>query len=54
MQTYIQVDYVRVYALSAQPKLSVPASKVNRAVLLDAIRGITLASAELHVVYSRK
>jgi phosphatidylethanolamine-binding protein (PEBP) family uncharacterized protein len=43
-----------VYALSAQPTLSVPAAQVNRAVLLDAIRDITLASAELHVTYSRK
>jgi gluconolactonase len=42
-----------VYALSAQPKLSVPASQVNRAKLLDAIKDITLASAELHVVYAR-
>ena len=40
-----------VYALSAQPQLST--SQVNRAVLLDAIKGITLASAELHVVYAR-
>jgi phosphatidylethanolamine-binding protein (PEBP) family uncharacterized protein len=43
-----------VYALSAQPQLSVPASQVNRDVLLDAIRDITLASAELHVIYTRK
>ncbi|NJD60990.1 MAG: hypothetical protein C3F13_16085 [Anaerolineales bacterium] len=43
-----------VYALSAQPQLSVPASQVNRAVLLEAIRDITLASAELHVTYTRK
>jgi gluconolactonase len=43
-----------VYALSAQPQLSVPANQVTRAVLLDAIRGITLASAEMHVSYSRK
>jgi gluconolactonase len=43
-----------VYALSAEPQLSVPASQVNRAVLLDAIRDITLSSAELNVTYSRK
>ncbi len=49
-KTYIYT----VYALSAQPKLSVPADKVTRAVLLDAIRGITLASAELNVTYTRK
>ena len=42
-----------VYALSAQPQFSVPASSVNRDVLLDAIRDITLASAELQVVYAR-
>jgi len=42
-----------VYALSAQPQLSVPAQQVNRAALLDAIKNITLASAELHVVYAR-
>jgi Raf kinase inhibitor-like YbhB/YbcL family protein len=43
-----------VYALSVEPKLWVPASQVNRAALLDAIRDITLASAEIHVTYSRK
>ena len=42
-----------VYALSAQPQLSMPAAQVNRAVLLEAIQDITLASAELHVVYAR-
>ena len=42
-----------VYALSAQPQLSVPASQVNRAVLLDAIKDITLASAEMSVVFAR-
>ncbi len=49
-KTYIYT----VYALSAQPQLSVPANKVTRAVLLDAIRDITLAGAELHVTYTRK
>jgi len=43
-----------VYALSAQPRFSVPAAQVNREVLLNAIQDITLASAELHVTYSRK
>jgi Raf kinase inhibitor-like YbhB/YbcL family protein len=43
-----------VYALSAEPQLSVPSSQVTRAVLLDAIKDITLASAELHVTYTRK
>ncbi len=43
-----------VYALSAEPQLSVPASQVSRAVLLDAMKNITLASAELSVVYARQ
>lgn len=43
-----------VYALSAQPQFSVTASQVNRAVLLAAIKDITLDRAELHVIYSRK
>jgi len=42
-----------VYALSAEPQLSVPPSKVNRDVLLDAIQDITLASATLNVTYTR-
>jgi phosphatidylethanolamine-binding protein (PEBP) family uncharacterized protein len=42
-----------VYALSAQPQFTVPASQITRAVLLDAIKDITLASAEMHVVYAR-
>jgi gluconolactonase len=42
-----------VYALSAQPQISIPANKVNRAALLEAIQDISLASAELHVVYAR-
>lgn len=42
-----------VYALSAEPILSVPASQVSRAVLLEAINDLTLASAEMSVVYSR-
>jgi phosphatidylethanolamine-binding protein (PEBP) family uncharacterized protein len=43
-----------VYALSAQPQFTVPASQVNREVLLAALQSITLASAELHVTYARK
>lgn len=42
-----------VYALSAQPQLSIPASQVNRDALLKAIQNITLASAELRVTYAR-
>jgi phosphatidylethanolamine-binding protein (PEBP) family uncharacterized protein len=40
-----------VYALSAQPRFSV--LKVTRDVLLEAIKDITLASAELNVSYTR-
>lgn len=43
-----------VYALSAQPQITVPAEEVNRDVLLDAIKDITLASAELHTIYARQ
>jgi gluconolactonase len=43
-----------VYALSAEPNFPVPASQVNRAALLEAIKNITLASAELNVTYTRK
>ncbi len=43
-----------VYALSAEPQLTVPAAQVDRATLLAAIKDITLDSAELHVTYSRK
>lgn len=42
-----------VYALSAQPKIILPESEVSRAVLLDAMKDITLASAELDVIYAR-
>ncbi len=42
-----------VYALSAQPQFSVPASQVNLDVLLAAIQDITLASTELNVSYTR-
>jgi phosphatidylethanolamine-binding protein (PEBP) family uncharacterized protein len=43
-----------VYSLSRQPELPAPATEVSRDILLDAIRDITLASAELHVTYTRK
>ncbi|MBK7451920.1 MAG: YbhB/YbcL family Raf kinase inhibitor-like protein [Anaerolineales bacterium] len=42
-----------IYALSAEPTLSVPASEVSRDVLLDAIKDITLANATLNVTYTR-
>jgi phosphatidylethanolamine-binding protein (PEBP) family uncharacterized protein len=42
-----------VYALSAPPQLTIPASQVSRAVLLAAIQDRTLGSAALDVVYSR-
>lgn len=42
-----------VYALAAEPQFTVPANAVTRDVLLAAMQGITLASAELNVVYSR-
>ena len=42
-----------VYALSAQPQITVPAEEVNRNTLLTAIQNITLASAELHTIYAR-
>jgi phosphatidylethanolamine-binding protein (PEBP) family uncharacterized protein len=42
-----------VYALSTEPKLTVAANAVSRDILLAAIKDITLASAELNVVYSR-
>lgn len=42
-----------LYALSAAPDLKVPASQVNRDVLLAAIKDRTLASAELSFTYDR-
>jgi Raf kinase inhibitor-like YbhB/YbcL family protein len=42
-----------VYALSAEPQLSVPASDVSRDLLLEAIKDITLVSATLNVTYTR-
>jgi phosphatidylethanolamine-binding protein (PEBP) family uncharacterized protein len=48
-KTYIYT----VYALSAQPQINLPAEQVNREVFLESIKNITLASAELSVVYAR-
>jgi phosphatidylethanolamine-binding protein (PEBP) family uncharacterized protein len=43
-----------LYALSEEPVLSVSAFEVTRAVLLDAIKDITISSTTLTVVYSRQ
>ena len=43
-----------IYALSAEPQITVSADKVDRDTLLTAIQDITLASAELTVVYARE
>ena len=43
-----------VYALSAAPKITVPPEEVSREVLLSAMQGLILASAELNVVYTRE
>ncbi|MEI7729926.1 MAG: YbhB/YbcL family Raf kinase inhibitor-like protein [Verrucomicrobiota bacterium] len=48
-KTYIYT----VYALSAPPEITVPPAKVNREVLLTAMKDKILATAELSVVYSR-
>jgi len=48
-KTYIYT----VYALSSSPKLTVPPGKVDRDTLLAAMKDITIATAELQVVYSR-
>ncbi|MCX6868374.1 MAG: aryl-sulfate sulfotransferase, partial [Verrucomicrobia bacterium] len=42
-----------LYALSAAPQINVSPEKVSRDALLAAIKDRTLATAELHVVYSR-
>lgn len=42
-----------VYALSAPPQIAVPPSQVSRQVLLDAMDGLVLASAQLEAVYTR-
>ncbi len=43
-----------VYALSAEPQISVPAEQVNRDTLLAAMEDITLANAKMNVVYARE
>ena len=48
-KTYIYT----VYALSAPPQFSVPPAQVNREVLLAAMEGKILASAELRTTYTR-
>jgi formylglycine-generating enzyme required for sulfatase activity/phosphatidylethanolamine-binding protein (PEBP) family uncharacterized protein len=48
-KTYIYT----VYALSAPPQIDVPTEEVSRDVLLAAMKGKILASAELSVVYTR-
>jgi len=48
-KTYV----LTLYALSGQPKIDVPASAVNREVLLSAMEGLILDTAELKVVYTR-
>ena len=42
-----------VYALSAVPKITVPADQVSRDVLLAAMKDSLLATADLNVIYSR-
>jgi len=42
-----------VFALSAEPQFSVETDQINREAFLAAVQGITLASAELNVTYSR-
>jgi len=48
-KTYIYT----VHALSAAPTITVAPAEVNRDVLLAAMKDLILASAELHVVYTR-
>ncbi len=43
-----------LYALSAPPRISVPPSQVSRQVLLSAMDGLVLGTAELHVTYTRE
>ena len=42
-----------VYALAAAPRITVPPEEVSREVLLSAVKGSILATAELNVIYSR-
>lgn len=48
-KTYIYT----VYALSALPTITMSPNDVNRSVLLDAMKNLILAQAQLHVVYTR-
>ena len=48
-----KIYILTVYALSAPPPLTIPSSPVNRNTLLAAMKDLTLATAELNVVYSR-
>jgi Raf kinase inhibitor-like YbhB/YbcL family protein len=43
-----------VYALSAEPKLAVPAKQVTMEALLEAMKGNTLGTAVMNVTYTRK
>ncbi|MCL4207292.1 MAG: SUMF1/EgtB/PvdO family nonheme iron enzyme [Pirellulaceae bacterium] len=43
-----------LYALSAPPRISESTSKVGREVLLSAMHGLVLGTAELHVTYTRE
>lgn len=43
-----------IYALSAPPEIAVPPARISRDVLLAAMKGLVLASAELNVIYSRE
>ncbi len=43
-----------LYALSAPPRISLPPAQVDRETLLNAIKDRTLASATLHVTYTRE
>ena len=42
-----------LYALTAPPKIAVKPEKVNREVLLSAMKGLILGKAELSVIYTR-
>lgn len=42
-----------VFALSAEPQISVEPNQINREAFLAAVQGITLASAKLNVTYTR-
>jgi phosphatidylethanolamine-binding protein (PEBP) family uncharacterized protein len=48
-KTYIYT----LYALSAAPRITVPADQVGRETLLAAMKDIILAQAELHTIYTR-